>query len=217
MAVTTKQLRQYGKPIVFIALLLPALWLAHEWYYAYQGLPNALGWNPQETSHRLTGDWAIRIFLLSLAVTPLSKILKSPKPILFRRMIGLYAFFYVALHLVGYVWLDKFFAWPEIFADIKDRIFITVGFAAFALLIPLAVTSTNGWIRRLGAKNWQRLHKSVYAIGVLAVIHFVMMRKGFQPEPLIYGAILAALLLFRLVKLKPKRRAKSTSGSLNRA
>ncbi len=123
----------------------------------------------------------------------------------------------MALHLLGYVWLDKFFAWPEIFADIKDRIFITVGFAGFVLLIPLAVTSTSDWIKRLGAKNWQRLHKSVYVIGVLAVVHFVMMRKGFQLEPLIYGAILTAFLLFRLVKLKPKRRAKSTSGSLDRA
>lgn len=197
MAVSVQNLRRYGKPIVFILLIMPALWLGREWFYAYQGLENGLGWNPVEAFHRISGDWAIRILLLSLAVTPFSKILKSPKPILFRRMIGLFAFFYVFLHLSGYVWLDKAFAWPDIWQDILKRQYITVGVTALVLLVPLAVTSTKGWIKRLGARNWQRLHKSVYLIGVLAVVHFIMMRKGFQIEPLVYAAILAGLLLFR--------------------
>lgn len=197
MAISVQNLRRYGKPIVFILLIMPALWLGREWFYAYQGLESGLGWNPVEAFHRISGDWAIRILLLSLAVTPFSKILKSPKPILFRRMIGLFAFFYVLLHLSGYVWLDKAFAWPDIWQDILKRQYITVGVTALVLLVPLAVTSTKGWIKRLGARNWQHLHKSVYLIGVLAVVHFIMMRKGFQIEPLVYAAILAGLLLFR--------------------
>lgn len=207
MAVSVQNLRRYGKPIVFILLIMPALWLGREWFYAYQGLESGLGWNPVEAFHRISGDWAIRILLLSLAVTPFSKILKSPKPILFRRMIGLFAFFYVLLHLSGYVWLDKAFAWPDIWQDILKRQYITVGVTALVLLVPLAVTSTKGWIKRLGARNWQRLHKSVYLIGVLAVVHFIMMRKGFQIEPLVYAAILAGLLLFRSQTIFRKIRA----------
>jgi sulfoxide reductase heme-binding subunit YedZ len=207
MAVSVQNLRRYGKPIVFILLIMPALWLGREWFYAYQGLESGLGWNPVEAFHRISGDWAIRILLLSLAVTPFSKILKSPKPILFRRMIGLFAFFYVFLHLSGYVWLDKAFAWPDIWQDILKRQYITVGVTALVLLVPLAVTSTKGWIKRLGARNWQRLHKSVYLIGVLAVVHFIMMRKGFQIEPLVYAAILAGLLLFRSQTIFRKIRA----------
>lgn len=204
MSISAKQLRQYGKPLVFALLSLPVLWLAWNWWLAFQFQPNGLGFNPQETSNRYSGDWALRILLLSLAITPLSKLIGSPKPILFRRMIGLFAFFYVCVHITSYVWLDMLFDWVELWSDVMKRIYITVGFAAFLLLIPLAVTSTNGWIKRMGAKRWQRLHQAIYVIGLLGVVHFIMMRKGFQIEPLIYAAILLALLAFRWRKFVPK-------------
>ncbi len=197
MAISIQNLRRYGKPVLFLMLSFPALWLGHEWYYAYQGLESSLGWNPVEAFHRITGDWAIRILLLSLAVSPLAKIMKSPKPIVFRRMIGLFAFFYVFLHLGGYIWLDKAFIWPDIWQDVVKRKYITVGVTALLLFIPLALTSTNSWIKRLGARNWQRLHKSVYVIGILTSAHFIMMRKGFQLEPLVYAGILGFLFLLR--------------------
>lgn len=205
VSLTTQQLRQFGKPIVFLAMLVPAIWLAWNWWLAFQYQPNGLGFNPQETSNRFTGDWALRFLLLSLAITPLSSLIGSAKPILFRRMIGLYAFFYVCLHITSYVWLDMLFDWVELWADVMKRIYITVGFAAFLLLLPVAVTSTKGWVKRLGARRWQRLHKVVYVIGVLAVVHFIMMRKGFQIEPLVYASILAVLLAFRWRKLVPAR------------
>jgi len=198
MKITTIHVRHYGKPFVFLLLLMPAVWLAYNWYLAFAYQPNGLGFNPQETSNRFTGDWAMRILLISLALTPLSKILKSPKPILFRRMIGNFSFFYVCLHLTSYVWLDMLFDWPELWKDILKRLYITVGMASFLLLLPLAVTSTKGWVKRMGAKAWQRLHRAVYMVGPLVILHFIMMRKGFQLEPLIYGAILVALLAFRL-------------------
>ncbi|MCJ9429719.1 sulfite oxidase heme-binding subunit YedZ [Kordiimonas marina] len=211
VTVSVPTLRRYGKPLVFVALLLPALWLAYNWWLAFQYQPNALGFNPQEASNRFTGDWTLRMLLITLAITPLSKLLKSPKPILFRRMIGLYAFFYGCLHIISYVWLDKYFAWGELWADILKRIYITVGMTAFLLLIPLAVTSTKGWVRRLKAKRWQKLHKLVYATGVLAIFHFVMMRKGFQLEPLIYGAILAGLFAARLPAAIKRRRRQAAA------
>ena len=201
MKITTAQLRRYGKPVVFLLLAWPALWLGYSWYLQFQYLPNGLGFNPQEATHHWTGDWAMRFLILSLALTPLSKLIKSPKPILFRRMVGVYSFFYVFLHLVNYVWLDKFFAWGEIWLDILKRNYITIGMICFLLLIPLAVTSTKGWVKRMGARRWQKMHKLSYVIAPLVIVHFFMMRKGLQVEPLIYGAILAALLAFRLPKL----------------
>ncbi|UTW60094.1 sulfoxide reductase heme-binding subunit YedZ [Kordiimonas sp. SCSIO 12603] len=198
MKITNKQLRMVGKPIVFALMLIPAVWLSWNWYQAFQYLPNDLGFNPQETSNRFTGDWAMRILLISLALTPFSKLIKSPKPVLFRRMIGLFAFFYVCLHIISYVWLDMLFDWAELWQDVLKRLYITVGLGAFLLLIPLAVTSTQGWVKRMGAKSWQRLHKVVYAVGVLVIIHFAMMRKGFQIEPLIYGGILGLLFVLRI-------------------
>lgn len=198
MQVTTAQLRRYGKPLVFALLLLPAAWLIWNWVQAYSGLPNGLGFNPQEASNRFTGDWAMRILLITLALTPLSKILKSPKPILFRRMVGNFAFFYACLHITSYVWLDMLFNWTELWKDVLNRLYITVGLASFLMLLPLAVTSTKGWVKRMGAKTWQKLHKLVYVIAPLVILHFIMMRKGFQLEPLIYGAILLVLLGLRL-------------------
>ncbi len=204
-SISSKNLRRFGKPLVFALMLVPAVWLVWNWWLAFSYQPNGLGFNPQEESNRFTGDWTLRFLLLSLAITPLSKLIQSPKPLLFRRMIGLFAFFYVTLHITSYVWLDMLFDWAELWADVLKRIYITVGFTAFLLLIPLAVTSTNGWVKRLGAKRWQRLHKSVYAIGLLGVIHFIMMRKGFQLEPLVYALVLASLLAFRVHKYWQKR------------
>lgn len=201
MQLSTKHMRRYGKPLVFILLAMPAVWLVYNWQLAFAYQPNELGFNPQETSNRFTGDWALRFLILSLAVTPFSKLIGSPKPLIFRRMVGLYAFFYVCLHIISYVWLDMLFNWPELWVDILKRIYITVGFTAFLMLVPMAVTSTKGWIKRLGARRWQKLHQLVYIIAPLAIVHFVMMRKGFQLEPLIYGAIVAGLLAARLPRL----------------
>lgn len=202
ISITTNQLRKYGKPIVFLMLLVPAIWLVWNWWLAFQYQPNGLGFNPQETSNRFTGDWAMRILLISLSLSPLAKLMKSPKPILFRRMVGLFAFFYVCLHITSYVWLDMLFDWVELWADVMKRLYITVGFAAFLLFIPLAVTSTKGWIKRLSARRWQALHRSVYVIGVLVIVHFIMMRKGFQAEPLIYAGVLATLYLLRVKRVR---------------
>jgi len=201
LLLTTAQLRRYGKPVVFLAGLLPAIWLTYNWYLVFGYQPNGLGFNPQEASNRFTGDWAMRILMVTLALSPASKLMKSPKPILFRRMIGNFAFFYACLHITSYVWLDMLFNWPELWKDMLKRLYITVGMTSFLLLVPLAVTSTKGWIKCMGAKSWQRLHRLVYVIGPLVILHFIMMRKGFQLEPLIYGAILLVLLSFRLQRL----------------
>ncbi|MFC3051752.1 protein-methionine-sulfoxide reductase heme-binding subunit MsrQ [Kordiimonas pumila] len=210
-----KNLRRYGKPFVFALFLIPAVWLIYNWVQAYAGAPHDLGFNPQETSNRFTGDWALRILLLSLALTPLSLLTGSPRWILFRRMTGLFAFFYVCLHITSYIWLDMQFDWSELWTDVVKRIYITVGFTALLCLLPLAITSTAGWVRRLGAKRWQKLHKLVYAVGVLAVIHFIMMRKGFQFEPLIYGAVLAGLMVFRLPMVKSWLRRRTQQKPIN--
>lgn len=204
VGMSTRILRRYVKPVIFFASLAPAVWLATNWWMAFSGGPHDLGFNPNEYSNRFTGDWALRFLLLSLALSPLAVIVKSPKPILFRRMLGLFAYFYVWLHIASYIWLDLLFDWDQLWADIIKRLYITVGMAALLLLTPLAITSTKGWIRRLGARRWQKLHQVVYLIGPLAILHFIMMRKGFQLEPLIYGAILAILLLARLPAVKQR-------------
>ena len=206
---TVKQVRKYGKPLVFGLLLIPFLWLVYNWSQAFARMPHELGFNPQETSNRFSGDWAMRIILLSLAMTPLSKFFKSPKPILFRRMVGLFGFFYVCVHFSSYIWLDLQFAWTELWADIVKRIYITIGMLASLLLIPLAVTSTKGWVKRMGARRWQALHKLIYVIAPLVIVHFFMMRRGFQLEPLIYGAILLGLLAFRLPKFRRRAAVKT--------
>jgi methionine sulfoxide reductase heme-binding subunit len=155
--------------------------------------------NPIEFITHATGDWALRFLIITLAITPLRKILGLPELIRFRRMLGLFAFFYACLHFSTYLVLDKFFAMSEIWKDVLKRRFITVGFTAFLLLIPLAVTSTVGWIRRLGGKRWQALHRLIYISAILAVIHYYWLVKSAVIRPLTYGAILVVLLLFRIV------------------
>lgn len=167
------------------------------WLMARATLADALGADPvAELTHR-TGDWALRFLLLSLAMTPLRRVLDQAWPIRFRRLLGLYAFFYACLHLTIYVVLDLNGYWAQILEDIVKRPFITVGFLAWLLLTPLAITSTRGWIKRLG-RRWGQLHRAVYAVGILAVLHFFWLVKADLREPLIYAAILALLLGLRL-------------------
>ena len=181
------------KVAVFIACLAPLGLLA---WAAYT---QNLGANPIEKITHATGDWTLRFLLITLAITPLRKLLGVPWLIKFRRMLGLFAFFYACLHFTTYIWLDKFFNLHEMLADVAKRKFITVGFTAFVLLIPLAATSTAGWIRRLGGKRWQALHRLVYFSAIAGVIHYVWLVKADIREPLEYGAILALLLGYRVV------------------
>lgn len=194
-----QRIRWVAKPAVWILALAPLVWLA--WRFAGQDL----GPNPAEFMNRYLGDWALRMLLVALAVTPLRKLSGNATPLRFRRLLGLLAFFYVALHLSSYIAVDQFFDWRAIWNDIVKRTYITLGMAGFVILAALATTSTKGMIKRLGGRNWNRLHKGVYGAGVLAVVHFFMMRKGFQIEPLIYGAVLAALLAARLLPERPRR------------
>lgn len=181
------------KVAVFVACLVPLGLLA---WAAYT---QNLGANPIEKITHATGDWTLRFLLITLSITPLRKLLRVPWLIKFRRMLGLFAFFYGCLHFTTYIWLDKFFNLHEILADVAKRKFITVGFTAFILLIPLAATSTAGWIRRLGGKRWQALHRLIYFSAIAGVIHYVWLVKADIREPLEYGTVLAALLTYRIV------------------
>lgn len=180
------------KPALFVLALMPFALLI------YRGLNNDLGANPVETINRFTGDWVLRFLLITLAITPLRRLFGWNALLRYRRMLGLFAFFYVCLHFLSYAWLDQYFAIADIVKDVAKRPYITVGFACFLMLIPLAATSTNAMIRRLGARRWQRLHRLVYLVGVGGIVHFLWLVKSDLREPLIYGAILAILLGFRL-------------------
>lgn len=160
-------------------------------------LGDTLGADPVAAITHETGDWALRLVLLGLALTPLRRLLGQAWPIRFRRLVGLYAFFYACLHLATYVILDLGQYWSQILDDIVKRPYITVGFAAWLLLVPLALTSTRGWMRRLG-RRWGQLHRLVYAVGVLGVLHFLWLVKSDLREPLVYAGILALLLGLRL-------------------
>jgi len=179
------------KFIVHLMALAPASVLL------YQALNNQLGADPVAELTHGTGEWALRFLLLSLAMTPLRLLLKKSWPIRFRRMIGLYAFFYACLHFSVYLFLDLGSYWSQIGADIIKRPFITVGFTAWLLLIPLALTS-NQWMMRKLKKNWLKLHKLVYVIGILGVVHYYWLVKSDVREPLIYAGILAGLFGIRI-------------------
>ncbi len=181
------------KPLVFILLLLPAL------YYGWGIWQDTLGANPLEAVIRGLGDWALRILLLTLLMSPLRRLVNWAQVLRLRRMLGLYAYFYVILHLLGYLWFDQFFDWEEIWFDILERPFITIGMVSVVLLTPLAITSTKAMIRRLG-KNWKRLHSLVYLISILTIIHFWWMVKLDVTEPAIYSVLLALLLGERLYR-----------------
>ena len=185
------------KPAVLLACLIPLAQLA---FNAYTG---DLGANPIETITRFTGSWALIILIASLAVTPLRRITGRSDLIKLRRMLGLFAFFYAALHFATYMVLDLYFDFPAILKDVLKRPYITVGFTALVLMIPLAVTSTAGMIRRLG-KRWQQLHYLVYPIAILGVLHFYWLVKADISRPVQYGIVLALLLGYRLlVKWSP--------------
>ena len=180
------------KPALFVLALVPLAILA------YRVMHNDLGANPVETLNRYTGDWVLRFLLLTLAITPLRRLLRWNSLLRYRRMRGLFAFFYACLHFLSYAWLDQYFVLADIIKDVAKRPYITVGLACFLLLIPLAATSTNSMIRRLGARRWQALHRLVYLIGAGGIVHFLWLVKSDLREPLLYGTILAALLGFRL-------------------
>jgi len=166
-------------------------------------LMDTLGPDPVAAITHATGDWALRILLVCLALTPLRRLLGQSWPIRFRRLTGLYAFFYASLHLATYLVLDLGQYWSQILEDIVKRPYITVGFAAWLLLVPLALTSTRGWMRRLG-RRWSQLHRLVYAVAALAVLHFLWLVKSDLREPLVYAAVLALLMGLRLWwKLRP--------------
>lgn len=198
MKIPEKIFTQSVKPLIFILLLLPALSLG--WGFWQE----SLGANPLEAIIRGLGDWALRILLLTLALSPLRRLTGWGQLLRLRRMVGLFAYFYAILHLFGYLWFDQFFDWIEIGYDILERPFITIGMVSILLLTPLAITSTNGMMRRMG-KQWKRLHQLIYLIGILAVIHFFWMVKLDISEPTLYAIILAVLFaerLFHYVKNK---------------
>ena len=182
------------KALIFVLALLPLARLAAGALY----FPEWLGANPAEFITRATGDWTLRFLLATLAVTPLRKLTGWSWLLRLRRMLGLYAFFYGLVHLSSYVSFDHVFDIGEILRDIVKRPFITVGFTALVLMIPLAITSTNAMVRRLGAKRWLALHRLVYVIAPLGVLHFWWMVKADITEPAIYAAILAVLLGYRV-------------------
>ncbi len=200
------------KPVVFVLSLLPFAWLF------YGALTNNLGANPAEYLIRATGDWTLRFLCITLAITPLRVIFGLPTLARLRRMLGLFMYFYVVVHLLSYSWFDMGFDVAEIAKDIAKRPFILVGFSAFLLLTPLAATSFNRAVRALGAKRWQALHKLVYAIAGLGLLHFFWMRAGKNnfAEVAVYAAILAVLLGWRVaqfLKKKKKLAAAQLAGS----
>lgn len=183
---------RWTKAAVFLLCLGPLAALG------WRALYNNLTANPIEFITHSTGDWTLRFLALALAITPLRKTFSLPELIRFRRMLGLFAFFYACLHFTTYIWLDKFFDVHEMVKDVAKRPFITVGFSAFVLLIPLAMTSTAGWIRRLGGRRWQMLHRAIYVSAVCGVIHYYWQVKSAVIRPLAYAAVIGLLLAWRL-------------------
>jgi sulfoxide reductase heme-binding subunit YedZ len=184
-----------AKSVLWLLCSLPVAWLV------WGAANDALGANPAEYLIRATGDWTLRLLCVTLAVTPLRVMFGLPELAKLRRMLGLFTYFYVVLHLLCYSWLDMGFEWGDIAADIAKRPFILVGFSAFVLLTPLALTSFNRSIRWLGAKRWQWLHRLVYVVALLAVLHFFWMRAGKSnfAEVFVYASVLLVLLAWRVV------------------
>jgi sulfoxide reductase heme-binding subunit YedZ len=183
---------KWTKVVVFLVCLVPLGDLI------YRGFNARLTANPVEFVQHFTGDWTLRFLLFTLAISPLRKLLNLPDLIRFRRMLGLFAFFYVCLHFLTYIGPDQSFNLAGMWKDVEKRRYITVGFLGFILLIPLAITSTKAWIRRLGGRRWQTLHRAIYITGICGVIHYYWLVKSDVRKPLMYAAILAVLLLWRL-------------------
>ena len=203
MAIGKALLHPAAKPLVFALALLPFVWLV------YGAATNHLGANPAEYLERSLGDWTLRFLCLTLAVTPLRVITGTPALARFRRMLGLFVYFYVVLHLLAYGWFDMGFEVAEIARDIPKRPFILVGFTAFVLLTLLAATSFNRAVKALGAKRWQALHRLVYVVAGLAILHFFWMRaaKHNFAEVAVYAGIIAVLLGWRVAQAARKKRA----------
>ncbi len=183
------------KPIVFLSCLSPLTVLCWRAYF------DDLSANPISDITNTTGTWTLRFLMITLAITPLRKITRWNILIQLRRMLGLFAFFYVCLHFLTYIWLDQFFQFEDILKDVARRPFITVGFTAFLLLIPLALTSTKKMIRRLGGRRLNTLHKLIYVAGICGVIHYLWLVKADTQRPSIYAGILVLLLGYRLIDL----------------
>lgn len=183
---------KWTKVVVFIACLVP---LANLLWRGYRG---DLTLNPVEFVEHTTGDWILRFLVMTLAITPLRKILRLPQLIRFRRMLGLFAFFYACLHFSTWIGVDRYFNWAEMLKDVGKRPFITVGFTGFVLMIPLAITSTAGWIRRLGGKRWQALHRAIYVTAIAGVIHYDWLVKSDKRKPLEYAFLVGILLAWRV-------------------
>jgi methionine sulfoxide reductase heme-binding subunit len=195
---------RWTKVFVFILCLIPAVELV------WRALQDDLGPNPIEFITHSTGDFILIFLVLTLSITPARKILHLPDLIRFRRMLGLFAFFYAFLHFSTWIGLDKFFDFREMWHDVHKRPFITAGFTGFILLVPLALTSTAGSIRRLGGKRWQALHRLIYVTAVAGVIHYYWLVKSDVRKPLMYGAMVALLLLYRAGAWLQRRRARAT-------
>ncbi len=197
-------LKPAAKQLVFLLCLIPFAWLV------FRVVTQDLGANPQEALIRATGDWTLRFLCIVLTVTPLRTISNTPQLARFRRMLGLFVYFYVVIHLLSYSWFDMGFDVADIAKDIAKRPFILVGFSAFVLLTPLALTSFNRAIKVMGAKRWQLLHKLVYVIAGLGILHFFWMRAGKNNfnEVFVYAAIIGVLLGWRVVQwLKKKQQS----------
>ena len=196
---------KWTKPAIFLLCLAPVgrlIWLAF-----HAGLTA----NPIEFITHQTGDWILIFLVLTLSITPARQILKQPDLIRFRRMLGLFAFFYASLHFSIWIGIDKFFDWREMLTDVGKRRFITVGFTGFVLLIPLAITSTKGWIRRLGGKRWQKLHRLVYVTAVAGVVHYYWLVKSDVTKPVRYGVIVLLLLGYRAVMARRRKESRSAA------
>ena len=193
--------RRWSKVVVFALGLVPFFWLL---WRAYN---HRLTANPIEYITHYTGDWTLRLIVITLCITPARRIFHRPELIKYRRMIGLFAFFYASLHFFTYLVLDKFFDWREILTDIGKRTYITVGFTALVILTALAVTSTTGWIRRLGGKRWQQLHRLIYAAVIAGVIHYYWSVKSDVRDPIFYAFLAAVLLGYRVWVAKFKKTA----------
>ena len=192
---------------LFVLCLAPALWLV------WDGLHQNLGPNPVETITHTTGNWTLRFLLITLAITPLRKILQRPELIRYRRMLGLFAFFYGSMHLLTYLWLDQSFSLTAMGKDVVKRPFITAGMTGFLSMLPLAVTSTAGWIRRLGGRNWQRLHRLIYLAATAGVVHYYWLVKSDVRLPVFYAGLLAPLLAWRVVEAARKKTARPVAAA----
>jgi sulfoxide reductase heme-binding subunit YedZ len=205
-------LHPLAKPVLFVLALLPFAWLM------YGAITDQLGANPAEHLIRSMGDWTLRFLCITLAVTPLRVMTGTPVLARFRRMLGLFVYFYALLHLLSYSWFDMGFEVAEIAKDIAKRPFILVGFAGFLLLTPLAASSFNRAVKALGARRWQALHKLIYVVAGLAILHFFWMRAGKHnfAEVAVYAAIVATLLGWRLVRFWSSKRARPRAAGQGR-